>query len=83
MIPTPIESRDMSEELLEAEPVEEVAEEKDTPKDCGNKKCYKYRFCWACKQWLGCKAKPLGTCFDCATEDCPELAKEKDNAKDH
>ena len=72
MIPTPIESRDMAEELLEAEPVTEGTAEA-VAKDCGNKKCYKYRFCWACKKWLGCKELPLGTCFECSTEDCPEL----------
>lgn len=83
MIPTPIESRDMAEELLEAEPVETVAEEKAKPKDCGNMKCYKYRFCWACKHWLGCKELPLGYCFDCAIEDCPELLKEKNDAENH
>lgn len=82
MIPTPVEARDMAEVLLEEEPVvEEATEEKTKPKDCGNKKCYKYRFCWACKHWLGCKELPLGTCFDCATEDCPELMEVVDDCE--
>lgn len=73
MIPTPIESRDMAEQLLEEEPVTEEAAERAMPKDCGNIKCHRYRHCWACEHWLGCKEKPLGTCFDCMTKDCPEL----------
>lgn len=73
MIPTPIESRDMAEQLLEPEPVvEETAEDGE---DCGKLDCYKYRFCWACTDWLGCKKKPLGTCFRCDRKDCP-LGKE-------
>ena len=68
MIPTPIESRDMAEELLEAKPVtEETAE----GWDCGQLKCYKYRRCFACEEWLGCNKLPLGTCFKCDKKGCP------------
>jgi hypothetical protein len=69
MIPTPIESRDMAEELLEEEPVtEETAAE---GWDCGQLKCYKYRRCFACVEWLGCNKLPLGTCFKCDMRNCP------------
>ena len=63
MIPTPIDGQNMAEELLEEKPTEEVAEEKAKPKDCGNKKCHRYRFCWACKHWFGCKRKAAGNVF--------------------
>lgn len=76
MIPTPIESRDMAEQLLEEEPVTEKAAERAKPVDCGNMKCFRYRRCWACEHWLGCKEKPLGTCFECSTTDCPDLVEE-------
>ena len=69
MIPTPIEPRDMAEELLEATPV--VEEKSDDGWDCGNADCYKYRHCWACEEWFGCKRKPLGNCFRCDMKDCP------------
>ena len=71
MIPTPVESRDMAEELLEAKPVEEVAEEAVEEWDCKQTKCYKYRRCFACVEWLGCNKLPLGTCFKCDGKNCP------------
>ena len=71
MIPTPIESRDMAEEMLEAKPDEEVAEESVEEWDCKQTKCYKYRRCFACVEWLCCNKKPLGTCFKCDMRNCP------------
>lgn len=68
MIPTPIESRDMAEEMLEAKPVAEEAAEDGW--DCGQKGCYKYRRCFACIEWLGCNKKPLGVCFKCDKKNC-------------
>lgn len=41
--------------------------------DC--KLCYRYLKCWDCAKWLGCKEKPLGTCFECETKDCPDYVK--------
>lgn len=71
MIPTPIESRDMAEELLEPNPVVSAAEEAAEGWDCKQTKCYKYRRCFACVEWLGCNKKPLGTCFKCDQKNCP------------
>lgn len=69
MIPTPAEARDMAEELLEAKPAEEETAAEGW--DCGQIKCYKYRRCFACVEWLGCNKKPLGTCFRCDMRNCP------------
>ena len=69
MIPTPIESRDMAEDLLEEEPVTKEAAADGW--DCGQLKCYKYRRCFACVEWLGCNKLPLGTCFKCDGKNCP------------
>lgn len=69
MIPTPIEARDMAEVLLEEEPAtEETAAD---GWDCKQLKCYKYRRCFACVEWLGCNKLPLGTCFKCDGKNCP------------
>ena len=57
MIPTPIDGQNMAEELLEEKPTEEVATD---GWDCGQLKCYKYRRCFACVEWLGCNQLPLG-----------------------
>ena len=68
MIPTPVEARDMAELLLEDEPaVNKPAKDGD---DCGNPKCYKYRHCWACVEWMGCKGKTPGGCFRCDRIGC-------------
>lgn len=74
MIPTPIESRDMAEELLEPKPV--VNKPTKDGDDCGKADCYKYRKCWACDKWLGCKGKTIEKCFRCDRKACP-LRKEK------
>jgi hypothetical protein len=34
--------------------------------------CYKYRHCWACEEWLGCRRAPTGDCFVCDQTKCPE-----------
>lgn len=69
MIPTPIEARDMAEQLLEAEPAAE--ETVGDGWDCGRVTCYKYRNCWACDKWLGCKGEIHGDCFRCDRKGCP------------
>ena len=69
MIPTPIEAREMAEELLEPKPVNEERPEEGW--DCGNTNCYKYRRCFSCVEWLGCNKLPLGTCFKCDMKNCP------------
>lgn len=51
--------------------------------DCHNTKCYKYRHCWACEHFFGCKEKPIGTCFECEYKDCPELEKVVNDAEDN
>ena len=68
MIPTPIDGQNMAEELLEEKPTEEVATD---GWDCGQLKCYKYRRCFACVEWLGCNQLPLGKCFKCDGKNCP------------
>ena len=75
MIPTPIEARDMAEEMLEVEPA--VVKPTEDGDDCGQTKCYKYRKCWACEEWLGCKGKTPGKCFRCDRIGCSLPRKER------
>lgn len=74
MIPTPVEARDMAEQLLEVEPAADTPVEDGW--DCGMVDCYKYRKCWSCEGWLGCKKQTIVKCFRCDRKGCP-LRKEK------
>lgn len=70
MIPTPVEARDMAEQLLEKEPAADKPVEDGW--DCGKVTCYKYRNCWACDEWLSCKGKKAeADCFVCDQAACP------------
>lgn len=45
--------------------------------------CYRYRHCWACDEWMGCKRTPVGDCFKCDQTKCPVLRGEKPTEPEH